>query len=1143
MAASQFIALLESRGLLDPEIIVELYRQVEQSKVRVTPEAIAKLLVDNGQLTRFQATKLVTELNESLGSDRPDPSKALRGGRPLDPEPVNDHDSVDDLLPDEFVEAEDSVESVEVIEDGVQEVEIVENVKPVRGRSAVAELDDGPIRIVRDTKVNKKSSWESFRILGYGFLVLLLLVFFVPLMTWFWNGSANDAFEQAENAYKSQDYERAGKSFSDFAGRFPTDERASEARVFSALSKVRQESEKAVDPTIGSKACLEHLPAITNETAMTRFRGDVTDTLLRIAEKFVMKIENTQSIPDRKTLIDKMNQHMDLVRDPRYVGTLERTQNELRIKTIEENQSRLVRDIQKGEDLIVTIADMTKSVEAKNVAETYDLRRKILRKYPQLETDTKLNELLAQATGQQQELVGTSSQTPAIGSEQDSANSSKSVVLVGRKNIPDTTGATVVVRAKGAVYALNAATGQVLWRKHIGTDWTGDPKPLMPTSDSDVLISIPEQGKILRLASVDGAVVWEAKFTGRIIEPSIDGDDIFVSIAGGKTASGEATPGEVFCLDVATGQARWGKKFPQPIDVGPGGAAGKKKRYVLGNHSNLYVLSRTSGKCEEVEYIGHAPSSIAVPPIWIQNQLILFENEGSDYSLMRVFQTNEEGLDVQVAQKPIRFKGHVVIAPQVDRRRIAVLTNLGEIAILEVDALNKKDKVFKQVNSLEKQETPKLAWPLMVENNLLVASTRLALYQIQESSQKLNQQWSNYDLDQFTSRPISVDDLAIHTRVVRGNRGVRATAIKMGTGEIVWESDLGSPVTSLSTDGKGFLAVTAQGAAFSIDAKAFQSKQPVGQVQNLGRNQREMMFIEPIKRPDSSIVMMNQALGNQLLVIDPSRRSSTPTKMLTLDFADAFPASEPISLGNGTILVPLTNGQIAMIDPDKGQMVGLPFQPIVQAGERPKWLNPTVLADKQTAIVADQQRFMYKLGTGKQLRSITSQPLEKPLKGRLSIVKDVIVGVSAGVSGDQLDFYDSSELKRFTSVPVEGRFVWGPYAVESDSKGYLMALSDIDGLVACDETGKLLWSKPLEKIVLVGAPSLVESACIVASTSGELIRVALTDGSIVARVQIGEPISGAPLILPKAMLIPCDEGIVVQVPLLSEGSENSGESR
>ena len=1142
MAASRFIALLESRGLLDPEIIVELNRQVEQSKVRVTPEAIAKLLVDNGQLTRFQATKLVTELNESLGSDKPDPSMALRGGRPLEPTPVKDHDSVDDLLPTDMVEVEDKVEIVEVIEDDVEIVEVAAKAKPTRSRRIATELDDLPIRVVRDIKVKKKSSWESFRIIGYGFLVLLLIIIFIPLVGWFMKGSAEEAFGLAENAYKSQDYERASKSFADFANNFTGNERVSEARVFSALAKVRQDAEKVADPTVALKACQEILPTITNEAALGKFRGDVTDTLLRIAEKFVSKTENTPSIADRKALIEKMNQQMELIRDPRYVGTQERTQNELRIKTIEENQNRLIRDIQRGEDLSATIAEMTKSVEAKNVGETYELRRKILRKYPQLESDAKLADLLNQATGQQQELVVPAKQMPSVSNEPESTILTKSVLLVGRKaSVTSVPGTTIFLRAKGSVYALNASSGQVLWRKHIGIDWTGEPKPISSAADSDVFISIPEQGKIRRLSAVDGAMVWEAKFTGRIIEPSIDGDDIFVAIAGEASKAGVAT-GEVFCLDAATGQTRWGKKLPQAIDVGAGGAAGKKMRYVLGNHSNLYAMSRASGKCEEVEYIGHAPSSIAVPPVWIQNQLILFENEGPDYSLMRVFQTNDEGLEIQVGQKPVRFRGHVVIAPQVDRR-LAVVTNLGEVAILEVDALNPKDKVFKQVNSVENEVVPKLTWPLMMGNDLLLASTRLTLYQVQESTQKLNRQWLKDDGDQFTSKPIQADDFVIHARVVRGNLGVRVSAIKLATGEMVWESDLGVPVTSLSSDGKGFLAITSQASAYSIEGKSFSEKQPIAPVENLGRNQRAMLFGSPIKLTDSRIVIFNQAQGNKMLLVDPTKRSTNPTKMLALDLGETYPSNEPVALGNGSVLLPLDNGQIAMVDPEKGRMIGVPFQPSLQAGERPKWLNPIVLADKQTVIVADQKRFMYKLSTGKQLRSITSQTLEKSLKGRLSVIKDVVVGVSAGASGDQLDFYESGELKRFTSVSVEGRFTWGPYTIDSDSKSYLLAFSDIDGLVAYDETGKRLWTKALDKTVLVGGPTLLESDCLLASTSGDLLRISLIDGSIVAKVQIGEPMSGPPLILPMALLIACDEGIVLTVPFPTASTENSGVSR
>ncbi len=1143
MAASRFIALLESRGLLDPEIIVELNRQVEQSKVRVTPEAIAKLLVDNGQLTRFQATKLVTELNELLGSDKPDPSMALRGGRPLEPTPVSDHDSVDDLLPTDMVEVEDKVEIVDVIEDDVEVVEVAAKPKRTRSRPMPTELDDLPSRVIRDIKVKKKSSWESFRIIGYGFLVLLLIIIFIPLVGWFLKGSAEEAFGLAENAYKSQDYERASKSFADFANNFTGNERVSEARVFSALAKVRQDAEKVADPTVALKACQEILPTITNEAALGKFRGDVTDTLLRIAEKFISKTENTTSIADRKALIEKMNQQMELIRDPRYVGTQERTQNELRIKTIEENQNRLIRDIQRGEDLLATIAEMTKSVEAKNVGETYELRRKILRKYPQLESDAKLTDLLNQATGQQQELVVPAKQMPSVSNEPESTILTKSVLLVGRKaNIASVPGTTIFLRAKGSVYALNASSGQVLWRKHIGSDWTGEPKSISSASDSDVFISIPEQGKIRRLSAMDGAMVWEAKFTGRIIEPTIDGDDIFVAIAGEASKAGVAT-GEVFCLDAATGQTRWGKKLPQAIDVGVGGAAGKKMRYVLGNHSNLYAMSRASGKCEEVEYIGHAPSSIAVPPVWIQNQLILFENEGPDYSLMRVFRTNDEGLEIQVGQKPVRFRGHVVIAPQVDRRRLAVVTNLGEVAILEVDALNPKDKVFKQVNSVENEVVPKLTWPLMMGNDLLLASTRLTLYQVQESTQKLNRQWLKDDGDQFTSKPIQADDLVIHARVVRGNLGVRVSAIKLATGEMVWESDIGVPVTSLASDGKGFLAITSQASAYSIEGKSFSEKQPIAPVENLGRNQRAMLFGTPIKLTDSRIVIFNQAQGNQMLLVDPAKRLTNPTKMLALDLGETYPSNEPAALGNGSVLLPLDNGQIAMVDPEKGKMIGVPFQPSVQAGERPKWLNPIVLADKQTVIVADQKRFMYKLSTGKQLRSVTSQTLEKSLKGRLSVIKDVVVGVSAGASGDQLDFYDSGELKRFTSVSVEGRFTWGPYTVDSDSTSYLLAFSDIDGLVACDETGKRLWTKALDKTVLVGGPTLLESDCLLASTSGDLLRISLTDGLIVAKVQIGEPISGPPLVLPNALLIPCDEGIVLTVPVPAASTENPGASR
>jgi polyhydroxyalkanoate synthesis regulator phasin len=163
MSASQFIQMLENKGLLDPESIVELQKMVEQSKVRVTPEALARILVENGQLTRFQATKLVTELKEQQQAQS---SAQASSSRQPTPNKKSATDSVDDLLPPEEVE-EVLVEVQEVFEDPVAEVvEVVEttetrssNSKRKNAKPTGTLLDDGLTGVaVAKAPVTKKGS-------------------------------------------------------------------------------------------------------------------------------------------------------------------------------------------------------------------------------------------------------------------------------------------------------------------------------------------------------------------------------------------------------------------------------------------------------------------------------------------------------------------------------------------------------------------------------------------------------------------------------------------------------------------------------------------------------------------------------------------------------------------------------------------------------------------------------------------------------------------------------------------------------------------------------------------------------------------------------------------------------------------------
>ncbi len=71
MQAKQFIELIAAQQLLSPSIIEELRRQVAESKSRLTPELIARLLVDNGHLTKFQATKLIADIKGESESSPP----------------------------------------------------------------------------------------------------------------------------------------------------------------------------------------------------------------------------------------------------------------------------------------------------------------------------------------------------------------------------------------------------------------------------------------------------------------------------------------------------------------------------------------------------------------------------------------------------------------------------------------------------------------------------------------------------------------------------------------------------------------------------------------------------------------------------------------------------------------------------------------------------------------------------------------------------------------------------------------------------------------------------------------------------------------------------------------------------------------
>ncbi|MCS7303965.1 MAG: PQQ-binding-like beta-propeller repeat protein [Thermoguttaceae bacterium] len=83
-SAEKFLKLLEQKGLVPKEVLQRLRRQVASSTKPISPQTLAKQLVQAGHLTSSQAQRLVEQLRESLGVES---APEETGGHPTSPMP------------------------------------------------------------------------------------------------------------------------------------------------------------------------------------------------------------------------------------------------------------------------------------------------------------------------------------------------------------------------------------------------------------------------------------------------------------------------------------------------------------------------------------------------------------------------------------------------------------------------------------------------------------------------------------------------------------------------------------------------------------------------------------------------------------------------------------------------------------------------------------------------------------------------------------------------------------------------------------------------------------------------------------------------------------------------------------------------
>jgi hypothetical protein len=977
-------------------------------------------------------------------------------------------------------------------------------------------------------KKSKARTFDSpFMLLGGGGLVLLLIagvVLGIVLM----RGNANELFEAAEADYRSQSYNQAIGKYDKFLANFGGDPKASLARVRRGLAEIRSVVESSKDFKLGLARSKEIIPKIESEEKFSEGRQELAGILPTIADGLAKQARLAGASEKARELVKLTDEALEMVNNPSYIPTSLRASQQSRIDDIVRIQAEAKRHIDQEDALTKAITDIEAATSTGQTGEAFEVRRSLLNNYPALEFNELLMEQVKKVAARERELVKELDKKAAATQEDDADVPNVRRLLIshrrgGTVEKPDQ--ATLFFLANGSVYGLDAAGGQLLWRRAVGYETRVHPLAVGKAPDVDGLLADGSRNELSRVAGRTGKLIWRLAIGERFASPAIVGSKALIT----------TETGSIWEVDLETGACGRRVQFPQALAIEPGPISATGVTYQVGSHSHLYAVSTDKLVCREVFYLGHRAGTIAVPPVMSLNHLVIAENAGPDYSLLHVLVTNAEGVGLErpAEQEPIRLSGHIT-APLIQvKNRIIAITNLGEIRVLDVDPTNTKKPVKVAATMVKSLNRPQSSFGLVDGAQIWLGSDRFVTYDIQASRQQLNRRWVRHELEAFIAPFSRSGKTVFHARRRRGSPGVTISAASMEDGKTIWQTDLGISLPLIVNDEprNQLVTVSAQGDLFRISKEALDAgllDKPIETAEVEG-SATTYSFNEAFPLPGGKAVLFSDLDRTAALVLDPSRQGDE-LQVVRVDTGSANVTCQPSLLAGG-MLLPLDNGQVWLADLSTGKPRVLPFQSRTEPGIKVRWMKPALMAgDQPECLLVDSRQKIYRIGIKDQpspnLGSFNEADVPAQLITPPAVSVDTVFALSRNPDGDKIHLLPLPGLTEGKEAALGGRLLQGPWQVGSQ----VMMVSDTEGLLCFGSDPAPRWKMPLPGGALAAPPRLDGDSLLLASVKGEVWRASLEDGKSGPKLDLKAPLLGAPIPYGDRVLISGADGMLFAIP-------------
>lgn len=963
--------------------------------------------------------------------------------------------------------------------------------------------------------------WDSPLLLigggGLGVMLIAIGLLFYSLT----RGSAAELFSKAEADYQSGSYASAIKGYETFLKSYPDDPESSLARVHRGMAQLRQVTDGGKDPRRGLQVAQEVLPQIETEEKFSEARLELSSILPDIADGFAVQAEAAETTAKKEELVKLANDAMAMVNNPTYIPASLRKDREARIAAILDKLKVAQRGIDQDKQLVNAVGQIAAAAEKGDAAAAYKVRSDLLKVYPALEAHPDLAAAILQVGERERQLVQVSQ--PAAAALTDDQSAAGARVLLAVREGPSAAGnpmAPVFVLAEGSVYGLDSATGTILWRRFVGYQTRIHPQSLAGDGAADALVVDGRGQQLLRLAGATGELLWRQPIGESFGSPVISEDRIYVTTRRGRLLDIAAAGGEIS----REAQLPQGATMPLSVNV-------RQKRLAqLGEHSTLFLLSSETLAGVESHYLGHKTGAIFVPPVTVLDHILVPESPGDDYTLIHVLAVDEKTKRLAEVGRPFRLRGRVVTPLAVSKRRVAAVTDLGQVAVYEVDASNKQQPV-RPIGSLEAGERPAVtAWCALEDNRLWTASKRCTLLEVQASLQQVGRKWTLHQDDDFVA-PLQVQGATlVHVRRRNGWPGIVVEGCSGADGKTIWTTQLAVPIVALevSESRKAVDALTAGGRLFTLTGE--QLKGGIVDTPTFSPPPGSGPAILPTacSSADGQTLVWTEAREGGRLFEYNVAAGGAPT---ATELPAGAAASAPAQLWGGRLLTALTSGGLALLDSKTGAQSVQPFLPPLAPDAIPRWTRPAILPDEGSCLISDGRRAVYRVTLNNQpqphLAMSVEVPTEPPVVSPIVAAGGTLYGWKRGEAADTIIAFDPPSLPAVAELPLQGHVQAGPFAVG----GLMFLTSEPEGLICVEAGPKIRWQKSLAHGPLAGPPlGLADGDLLVIYQSGVICRVSAETGEELAPpLEVAQPLGAAARVFGPNVFLSGSDGVVHRV--------------